>query len=103
VQCLDAGYPDIITDSTFNFTVISFSAFHVTCVQTGKNKTVEELGYFLNPSDKDCYGHQSAVEVGSIDDNDKTIEGYFVRENLGGYGGPGGWYDTGTFTVVLVR
>lgn len=94
---------DIITGSTTNFHVISFSAFHVTCVQTGKNKAVAEAGYFLHQSDKDCYGHQEAVGPYGIDENDKTIEGYFVRENLGGYGGPGGWYDTGTFTVVLVR
>lgn len=94
---------NIITSSTLNFHVISFSAFHITCVQTGKNKTVAEPGYFLQPQDKNCYGHASAVAAGSIDDNDKTIEGYFVRENLGGYGGPGGWYDTGTYTVVLVR
>jgi hypothetical protein len=98
-----------ITSSTLNFHVISFSAFHVTCVQTGKNKTTAEPGYFLSPSDKSCYGHEWATTdppgpVGpSIDDNDKTIEGYFVRENLGGYSGPGDWYDTGTFTVVLVR
>ena len=94
---------DLITNSTLNFHVISFSAFHVTCVQTGKHKTVAESGYFLAPSDKNCYGHERAVNLGAIDDNDKTIEGYFVRLNLGGFGGPGDWFDTGTFTVVLVR
>lgn len=93
----------LITNSTFNFHVISFSAFHVTCVQTGKNRVTAESGYFVHPSDKNCYGHQAAVSSGSIDDNDKTIEGYFVRTNLGGYGGPGEWYDTGTFTVVLTK
>jgi len=36
----------------------------------------------------------------SIDDNDKTIEGYFKINDIGGYGGLGDWYDTGTFTVV---
>jgi hypothetical protein len=75
----------------------------VTCVQTGKNKVTAEPGYFIHPSDKSCYGHDSAVTNNSIDANDKSIEGYFVRENLGGFGGPGDWYDTGTFTVVLVR
>lgn len=102
---------DLITSSTLNFHVISFSAFHITCVQTGKNKTTPEAGYFLSPSDKSCYGHKVAATDPdgsgplnpSIDDNDKTIEGYFVRDNLGGFGGPGDWYDTGTFTVVLVR
>jgi hypothetical protein len=103
-QC-NAGSGDdqsIITSSTLNFHIISFSAFHVTCVQTGKNKVTAEAGYFVHPSDKDCYGHAAAVAAKSIDDNDKSIEGYFVRENLGGYGGPGDWYDTGTFTVILV-
>ena len=94
---------DLIASGTLNFHIISFSAFHVTCVQTGKNKSVAEAGYYLHPSDKGCYGHDSAVANGSIDDNDKTIEGYFTRINLGGFGGPGDWYDTGTFTVVLVR
>ncbi len=104
-QC-NAGtgdHDELIASGSFNFHVISFSAFHVTCVQTGKNKTTAEANYFLSPSDKDCYGHQSAVANGSIDDNDKTIEGYFVRENLGGFGGNGEWFDTGTFTVVLTR
>jgi hypothetical protein len=94
---------DGIGPGTFTFHVISFSAFHITCVQTGKNKTIAEPGYFLHPSDKDCYGHERAVDAGSIDANDKTIEGYFIRLNLGGYGGPGSWYDTGTYTVVLTR
>ncbi len=91
---------DLITNSTLTFHIISFSAFHVTCVQTGKNKVVAEPGYFLHASDKSCYGHDRAVNNNSIDDNDKTIEEYFVRENLGGFGGPGDWYDTGTFTVA---
>ncbi|OGO26296.1 MAG: hypothetical protein A2136_10970 [Chloroflexi bacterium RBG_16_54_11] len=93
---------DGIGPGTFTYHIISFSAFHIACVQTGQ-KGVGEPGYFLSPSDKDCYGHELAVSTGSIDPNDKTIEGYFVRLNLGGYGGPGSWYDTGTFTVVLIR
>ena len=52
---------------------------------------------------KNCNGHDDATEVGSIEDNDKTIEGYFKEVNLGGYSGPGDWWDTGTFTVVLVH
>jgi hypothetical protein len=104
-QC-NAGSIDIqdpITGSTFNYHIISFSAFHVTCVQTGKNKVTAEANYFINPKDKNCYGHDSAVAAKSIDDNDKSIEGYFIRKNLGGFGGLGDWFDTGTFTVVLVR
>lgn len=93
---------DGVGPGTFTFHIISFSAFHVTCVEINK-KGYGEAGYFLDANDKDCYGHQAAVSAGSIDLNDNTIEGYFVRQNLGGYGGPGSWYDTGTFTVVLVR
>jgi len=93
---------DLITNSTLNFHIISFSAFHVTCVQTGKNKVTAEANYFLDNKDKDCYGHAEAVSQNLIDDNDKTIEGYFVRYNLPGYGSGGEFFDTGTFTVVLV-
>jgi Putative Flp pilus-assembly TadE/G-like len=89
-------------NSTHNFHIISFSAFHVTCVQTTKNKSVYEAGYQIG-NHKTCYGHDAAVDAGVIDDNDKSIEGYFIRDMMGGYGGPGDWFDTGTFTVVLVR
>jgi len=41
--------------------------------------------------------------VGAIDENDKTIEGYFKELNSGGYSGPGDPVNVGTFTVVLVR
>jgi hypothetical protein len=93
----------LASNSTFNFHIITFAQFHVTCVQTGKNKIIAEPGYvFSDKKGKDCNGHLEAVPE-SIDDNDKTIEGYFVEVNLGGYGGPGDWFDTGTFTVVLVK
>jgi hypothetical protein len=92
-----------IVGPSFNFHVITFASFHVTCIQTGKNKVTAQTGYVFNNPKKNCNGHQAAVNVGSIDDNDKTIEGYFKETNLGGYGGPGSWFDTGTFTVILVR
>jgi len=92
-----------IVGPSFNFHVITFASFHVTCVQTGKNKVTAQTGYVFNNPKKNCNGHQSAANVGSIDDNDKTIEGYFKDADLGGYGGPGDLFDTGTFTVVLVR
>jgi hypothetical protein len=77
---------------------------------------IAESGYiFDNPQDN-CNGHNMAATnefncdpnppykcETSIDDNDKTIEGYFKQVGLGGYGGPGGWFDTGTFTVVLTK
>jgi len=103
-QCNAGSIDDqsLITSSTLNFHLISFSAFHVACVQTGKNKVTVEDGYFIHASDKDCYGHEKAVSLNLIDENDKSIEGYFVRLDLGGYGSPGDWFDTGTFTVVLI-
>ncbi len=96
---------NLIISGTDNFHIISFAAFHVACVQLGKGpgKAFGEDNYFVPGTSKECYGHQAAVANGSIDDNDKTIEGYFVRLNLGGFGGPGDWYDTGTFTVVLTH
>jgi hypothetical protein len=93
---------DIAGPST-NFHVITFAEFHVTCVQTTKNKVTAETGYQFDNPKKNCNGHDDAVATGSIDGNDKTIEGYFKEVNLGGYSGPGDWWDTGTFTVVLVR
>ena len=116
------GYPNIYTSNeqgaqctygplddrtlagpSMNFHIITFSAFHVTCVQTGKNKVTAETGYAFNNHKGFCNGHNEAVLNGSIDDNDKTIEGYFVELNLGGYSGPGNWFDAGTFTVVLTK
>jgi hypothetical protein len=92
-----------IAGPSMNFHVITFSQFHVTCVQTGKNKVTEETGYEFNNPQKNCNGHEKAVKNGSIDDNDKTIEGYFEVVDLGGYGGPGELVDTGAFTVVLIK
>jgi hypothetical protein len=81
-----------------NFHIISFSKFYVTCVQTAKNKAVDVDG-----NTNGCPGHDSAVSNDSIDDNDKTIEGYFKDEQIYSYGGEGDWVDVGTFVVVLVR
>jgi hypothetical protein len=113
------GYPNIFSDpeldqachygpdddrskatSNMNFHVITFSQFHVTCVQTAKNKAEDENH---TPGFKDCPGHELAVSVGSIDENDKTIEGYFTVDQIYGYGGSGEFIDTGAFVVVLVR
>jgi hypothetical protein len=87
-----------------NFHIVAFSRFYVTCVQTGKNRvwSVPELNLKKNES---CPGHAKAVEVGSIRDNDKSIEGYFLEgETIYGYGSSSGdWVNVGTFTVVLVE
>jgi hypothetical protein len=102
-----------VAGNNMNFHVVTFATFHVTCVQTGKNKVTAESGYvFIN--NNECNGHGRAAClyldpnpphkcVGAIDENDKTIEGYFKELNTGGYSGPGDPVDVGTFTVVLVR
>jgi len=89
---------------SFNFHVIAFSKFHVTCVQTGKNRVWSEPALDLHGNDP-CPGHELAVnnDPPSLDDNDKTIEGYFLKGPIYGYGGTGDWFDVGTFVVVLVR
>jgi hypothetical protein len=86
--------------SSMNFHVISFSKFHVTCVQTNKNSAEDENG---THNLKECPGHAAAVSVDSIDDNDKTIEGYFKDDQIYGYGGSGSFVDAGAFVVILVR
>src|SRR4030042_3928823 len=65
-----------IVGPSFNFHIITFAQFHVTCVQTGKNKVTAETGYIFNNPKDNCNGHEAAVDNNSIDDNDKTIEGY---------------------------
>jgi hypothetical protein len=71
-------------------------------VQTAKNRVWSEPALGLKKNDP-CPGHQKAVDNESIDDNDKTIEGYFTTDQIYGYGGSGNFVDAGTFVVVLVR
>jgi hypothetical protein len=85
-----------------NFHVVTFSQFHVTCVQTAQNRVWSEAWLGLRNNDP-CPGHDSAVTAGSIRDNDKTIEGYFTDQQIYSYGGSGDWTYAGTFVVVLVR
>jgi hypothetical protein len=102
-QCNGGTIDDMSKVGTnMNFHVVSFSKFHVTCVQTGKNKVTGEAGLHLHGNDQ-CPGHDRAVNNGSIDVNDKTIEGYFIETQIYGYGGKGDFVDTGAFVVVLVR
>jgi hypothetical protein len=96
-------YDDRTKASTnMNFHIISFSQFHVTCIQTGRNRVTAEAGLNLHGNDP-CPGHDRAVNNNSIDVNDKTIEGYFKETQIYGYGGEGDFVDTGAFVVVLVR
>jgi hypothetical protein len=71
-------------------------------VQTGKNRVWSEPSLGLNGNDP-CPGHQTAVDFNSIDENDKSIEGYFTDEQIYGYGGEGSFIDAGAFVVILVR
>jgi len=100
----NVGPDDIRTlaSSNMNFHVATFSQFHVTCVQTSKNKAFGEPALGLKNNDP-CPGHDAAVTNLSIDDNDKTIEGYFTKNQIYGYGGSGSYIDAGAFVVVLVR
>jgi hypothetical protein len=101
------GLIDETNPSILNYHIFAFSVFHVTCVQTGRNKSsvTAEPGYIYYPANNKelCNGHWNAANKGLIDDNDKTIEGYFIRKLTGGYGGPGDFIDTGAFTVVLSK
>lgn len=102
-----------IAGPSWNYHIMSFAEFHITCVQTGKNKVDHETsylhydanGHLINnqQSAKNCNGHLQAVDRNIIDDNDKTIEGYFTKVIPGGYGGSGSLVDAGTFTVVLTK
>ena len=104
--CTYAPQDDLtLAGSSMNFHVIAFSKFHVTCVQTGKNRVWSEPSLGLKPN-QSCPGHKLAatnLPTPSIDENDKTIEGYFLEGPIYGYAGTGDWFDVGTFVVVLVR
>jgi hypothetical protein len=75
--------------ATMYFHIISFAQFHVTCVQS--------------KAGSHCPGHDLAVSIGSISNNDRSIEGYFITDSLSGYGDPNGTIDAGSFVVNLVR
>jgi hypothetical protein len=106
-NCTYSDLDDLsLAGSNTNYHIYSFSAFHVTCVQTGRNANrhvYAEDGYEFDNSKNWCNGHYAAWNNGSIDENDKTIEGYFIILDLGGYAGAGHWNNTGTFTVVLTK
>ncbi len=118
-QCSYGPYDDrSIAGPNMNFHIITFSEFHVTCVETGQNHVdAENIAIdTVNGLGKECIGHHAAATneyacdpnpphkcQTSIDSNDKTIEGYFKVNDLGGYGGPGPWFNAGTFTVVLTK
>lgn len=76
-------------NSTTYYHVISFSVFVPTCVRaTG--------------ADKDCEMYNQFSDLGVLDPNDKTIEGYFVNGSAEGLGGQGE-LDAGAFTLYLTR
>jgi hypothetical protein len=70
----------------FNYHVISFSAFKITCVSTKKQDI--------------CPGKSAAIALNpDIKDNTKTIEGYFVKDYFGSgkCDGP----SSGVYTIYL--
>ena len=77
--------------STLYFHIISFSLFHITCVDAPGVP-----GH--------CPGHDAAVAAGAIRNNTKTIEGYFVEGFAPGLDGrPSDGTDAGAWTLYLTR
>jgi Flp pilus assembly protein TadG len=84
--------PDVIKSGgggAMYYHVASFAIFHVTCV------TEKKSDY--------CYGHDELLKAKLIKDNENTIEGYFVKDNMPGYGGGGGPIDAYAFVVNLIK
>ncbi len=74
------------------FHVISFSIFHITCV---------DAPGVPGPM---CPGKRAAVDADVIPNNAKTIEGYFRQGVMSGLGGrPGSGADAGAYTLYLLR
>jgi hypothetical protein len=72
--------------STLYYHIISFSVFHITCVDS--------------PPYGPCPGHQAAGLPGNV----KTIEGYFVQGPVPGLTGrPGDGVDAGAYSLYLTR
>ena len=72
--------------STLYYHIISFSVFHITCVDS--------------PPYGPCPGHQAAGLPGNV----KTIEGYFVQGPVPGLTGrPGDGQDAGAYSLYLTR
>jgi Putative Flp pilus-assembly TadE/G-like len=72
--------------STLYYHIISFSVFHITCVDA--------------PPYGPCPGHKAAGLPGNV----KTIEGYFVQGPVPGLTGrPGDGVDAGAYSLYLTR
>jgi hypothetical protein len=83
----------VTTGGTFTsyFHIIGFAAFYISCVHGGN------LGA--------CPGHTRAVDLGSLAEDAKTVEGYFINKGFlqGIAGQPSDGVDTGVYTVYLVE
>ena len=79
----------VSNDNDYYFHVITFAAFHITCVDGPKNPS---------PS---CDGHEAAVANG-MPDNVFTIEGYFTTEFFETAGGTGEVF-AGVYAISLIR
>jgi len=97
-QCSSLIQPDdtIITSAGGNYyyRIVAFALFYISCVDAPGVPHGE------------CDGHRVARDLGVIDSNTKTIEGYFVRGFVSGIGGGssgGGGLDLGAYTLYLTR
>lgn len=91
--------------STLYYHIITFATFYITCVDwNGNGQVVAAAG--ISP-----VGHPPRCPVENLDknanlivQNDKTIEGYFIKEVPQGISGrPGGGVDGGAYTLYLTQ
>ena len=77
----------------YYYHIITFAAFYISCVNAPGVPGPE------------CPGHAVARSLDAIKNNEKTIEGYFVKGIFSGLGGgaPGGGIDTGAYSLKLIR
>jgi hypothetical protein len=77
----------------YYYHVITFAAFYISCVNAPGVPGPE------------CPGHAVARRLDAIKNNEKTIEGYFLKGIFSGLGGgsSGGGIDTGAYSLKLIR
>ena len=102
------GVGDPVPDTTiagsgtgFYYHIISFSIFHITCVDAPPG-VLREDG---DTSKNYCDGKKAAGDAGFYDPpyNEKTIEGYFKEGYVPGFSGSGGGVYAGVWVLSLIR
>jgi hypothetical protein len=94
---------DVITVGTgasqTYYHITGFAAFYISCV---KAPGVSLPGWVKGG---DCPGHKYAKDVGAIDKNEKSIEGYFIQGFIPGFSGGalGEGVDTGIYVLLLTK